>query len=258
MHGPSRWGARILAASALLAMVFVTATFAEGLTKKQGDDILSELRQIRTLLERQQRPLAPAQQAPQHQGKASLKIGNDYATGSKNAPVTIVEYTDYQCPFCNRFHVGIYPEIKKNFIDTGMVRFIKRDLALDSHPHALKSAQASRCAGDQGKFWEMHDLLSENPNTLGPESYAKYARDLGLDAESFKTCADGDKYLAEIRGSGQGANAIGITGTPSFVIGTVKGDTLDGIKIVGAQPYPVFERAIKDFLAAQPPGKTKN
>jgi len=251
-------GARVLAASTLLMMIFITTTGAEGLTEKQGDAILQELQQIRILLERQQRPPAVAQKAPPQQSKATLKLGSDYATGSKDAPITIVEYTDYQCPYCYRFHVGIYPEIKKNFIDTGKVRFIKRDLALDSHPHALKSAQASRCAGDQGKFWEMHNLLSENPNTLGPESYAKYTRDLGLDAEAFKACVDGDKYLAEIRESGQGANAIGITGTPSFVIGTVKGDTLDGIKVIGAQPFPVFEKVINGYLARQAGGKPAN
>jgi protein-disulfide isomerase len=229
---------------------------AEGLTKEQGDAILNELRQIKTLLERQQRP--PAQQPPPAPEKVTLKLGAEYSLGRSDSPVVIVEYTDYQCPYCNRFHTGAYPGIRKNFIDTGKVRFIKRDLALDFHQNALKAAQAARCAGDQGKFWEMHDILSANPNSLGPEAYAKYGRDMGLDAGAFKACIESDKHLAEIRGSGQGAAAIGITGTPSFVVGTVKGDTLDGIKIVGAQPYAVFEKAIKDSLAAQPGGKAAN
>ena len=145
---------------------------------------------------------------------------------SCDSPVVIVEYTDYQCTFCNRFHTGAYPEIRKNFIDTGKVRFIKRDLAQDFHPNALKAAQAARCAGDQGKYREMHDLLSANPNSLGSEAYAKYAREIGLDAGTIKACIESDKHLAEIRGSGQGAATIGITGTPSFVVGTVKGEIL--------------------------------
>jgi predicted DsbA family dithiol-disulfide isomerase len=104
----------------------------------------------------------------------------------------------------------------------------------------------------------MHDFLSANPESLGPEAYARYARDMGLDAGTFKTCIESDKYVADIRESGKGAAGIGITGTPSFVVGTVNGDTLDGIKIVGAQPYAVFEEVIRYFLSAQPEGKTAN
>lgn len=231
---------------------------AESLTKEQGDAVLNELRQIRTLLERQQHP--PAQQPPAapEPEKVTLKLGTEYSAGRGDAPVVIVEYTDYQCPYCSRFHTGAYPGIKKNFIDTGKVRFIKRDLALDFHPNALRAAQAARCAGDQGKFWEMHDLLSSNPDSLGPEAYAKYARDISLDAAAFKGCIGSDKYLADIRRSGNVAATIGINGTPSFVVGTAKGDTMEGIRIVGAQPYAVFEEVVKAFLAAGPAGKTAN
>jgi protein-disulfide isomerase len=237
-------------------MVVVQVLHAGGVTTEQGDAILNELQQIRMLLERQQRFPVQVPPPPQ-QGKVSLKLGAEYVLGSDDAPVTIVEYTDYQCPFCNRFHVGTYTEIKKNFIDTGKVRFIKRDLALDFHPHALKAAQAARCAGDQGKFWGMHDLLSANPTTLGPESYKSYARELGLDAAAFRMCVESDMHIGDIRGSAQEASRLGISGTPSFVIGKAKGDTLDGVKIVGAQPYPVFEKAIKDLLAVQPAGRPK-
>jgi protein-disulfide isomerase len=244
----------------LLVIAFATCSissgFGEGLSKEQGDAILNELRQIKTLLERQQRP--PAQQPPPAPEKATLKLGVEYSLGRSDAPVVIVEYTDYQCPFCNRFHTGAYPEIRKNYIDTGKVRFIKRDLALDFHPNALKAAQAARCAGDQGKHWEMHDLLSANPNSLGTEAYAKYASEIGLDAGAFKACTESDKFIADIRENGKGAATIGITGTPSFVVGTVKGDTLNGVKIIGAQPYAVFEKAIKDSIAAQPGGKAGN
>jgi protein-disulfide isomerase len=244
---------------ALLVAVFaalpVSSGFGEGLSKEQGDAILNELRQIRSVLEQQ---LHPAQQPPPAPDKVTLKLGAEYSLGRGDSPVVIVEYTDYQCGYCNLFHTRTYPEIRKNFIDKGTVRFVKRDLALDFHPNALKAAQAARCAGDQGKFWEMHDILSANPESLGPEAYARYARDMGLDAGTFKTCIESDKYVADIRESGKGAAGIGITGTPSFVVGTVNGDTLDGIKIVGAQPYAVFEEVIRYFLSAQPEGKTAN
>ena len=243
---------------AAFATCSVSSGFGEGLSKGQGDAILNELRQIRTLLERQQGP--PAQQPPPapEPEKVTLKLGPDYSLGRGDSPVVIVEYTDYQCPYCSRFHTGAYPEIRKNFIDTGKARFIKRDLALDFHQNALRAAQAARCAGDQGKFWEMHDILSANPDSLGPEAYAKYARDIGLDAGAFKGCIESDRHLADIRGSGQVAAAVGINGTPSFIVGTAKGDTLEGIMIVGAQPYAVFEKVIKEYLAAQPGGKAAN
>ncbi len=240
-------------------LLFVCLTFspaavvAEGLTREQGDAILDELRQIRILLERQPRrpgpmPLVPPAQAPAPQERVILKLGVDYSLGRADAPVTVVEYTDYECAFCGGFRTGTYPDIKKNFIDTGKVRFISRDLPLDAHPNALKAAQASRCAGDQGKFWEMHDFLSANSSTLGPESYARFAREVSLDAQAFKACLDSDRHLADIRASGQGAAAVGLVSTPSFVVGTVKGDTLDGVAIRGAQPYAVFEKAITGFL----------
>lgn len=243
---------------AAFATCSVSSGFGEGLSKGQGDAILNELRQIRTLLERQQQP--PAQQPPPapEPEEVTLKLGAEYSLGRGDSPVVIVEYTDYQCGYCSLFHTRTYPDIRKNFIDTGKVRFVKRDLALDFHPNALKAAQAARCAGDQKKFWEMHDILSANPNSLGPEAYAKYARDIGLDAGAFKACIESDKYVTDIRESGKGAAAIGINGTPSFVVGTAKGDTLDGIRIIGAQPYAVFEKVIKDYIAAQPGGKAAN
>ena len=229
------------------------AANAECLSREQGDAILSELRQIRILLERQPRRPGLMQQVPGPQDpaigeKVVLRLASDLSLGRPDAPVVIVEYTDYRCPACAAFQAETFPRIRKNFIDTGKVRFIKRDLAQDAHPEALKAAQAGRCAGDQGKFWEMHDLLSENPYGPGPEGYARFARELSLDTRAFQACVGGDSHLAEIRASGQGAAAIGIRSTPSFVIGTARGDVLEGIGITGAQPYAVFEKAITDFL----------
>lgn len=242
---------------------FPSDAVAEGLSREQGDAILDELHQIRILLERQPRrpgpaPQVSATQAPAPRGKVILDPGGEYSLGRADAPVTIVEYSDYECPFCDRFRTGTFPDIKKNFIDTGKVRFVKRDLPLSAHPNALKAAQAGRCAGDQGKVWEMHDLLSANSSVLGPDVYARFARELSLDAQAFQACIGSDRHLADIRASAQGAAAIGIASTPSFIIGTVKGDTLEGVEITGAQPYAVFERAITDFLAAKPAGKVAN
>ena len=249
--------------TAWICLLFLCLAFspsigvAECLSREQGDTILEELRQIRTILDRLPRrpgpmqvpaPQVPVPQEPATQKKLILTPGGDYSLGRADAQVTIVEYTDYECQFCGRFWTSTFPEIKKNFIDTGKVRFVKRDLPLEAHPNAFRGAQASRCAGDQGKYWEMHGLLSANSSTLGPDAYIRFARDLSLDAHAFKACIEGDRHLADIRASSLGAAAAGITMTPVFVIGTAKGDTLDGIEIKGAKPYAVFEQVITDFL----------
>lgn len=235
----------------LCLLLIPAGTRAEGMTKEQGDAILKELRQIRGLLERPPRPgpTPPAQAPPQE--KVTLKLGADRVLGRDDAPVTIVEYTDYQCTYCNRFHMNTFPELKKTYIDTGKVRFIKRDLPLAIHPQAVPAAKAARCAGDQGKFWEMHERLSANPANLGMETYVAYARGLSLDAASFEACTGSERHVEGIRENERSAAAVGITGTPSFVVGAAKGDVLEGVRIVGAQPFNVFDRTIREILAGQ-------
>ncbi len=105
-----------------------------------------------------------------------------YAIGQENAPLTMVEFTDYQCPFCRRFESETFAQLKKNYIDTGKVRFVSRDLPLEFHPNAPRAAIAVRCAGEQHKFWEMHDAIMQDTATdLGPDAILKYAQKVSLD-----------------------------------------------------------------------------
>jgi protein-disulfide isomerase len=237
----------------LVIALFPSPGFPEGMSREQGDAVLDELRRIRLLLERQPLrpgPMArtPAQQGPPPREKVVLRLGNDPSLGRADAPVTIVEYTDYKCGFCGRFHSETFPEIRRNFIDTGKVRFIKRDLPLEIHPEALRAARAALCAGDQGRFQQMHELLSADPEAVGPDSYGRFAIALSLDTKAFDACLASDRHLDEIRASRDGAAAAGIRGTPSFVVGVARGETLDGVGITGAQPYAVFEQAINEYL----------
>ena len=116
----------------------------EGITRQQADQILDELRQIRQLLEKQQAQ-APRPQEEQPT-RAKLHLAGFAMLGSKEAPLTIVEFTDYQCPFCQRFHTTAFPELKKNYIATGKVRFYSRDMPLDFHPNAMRAGESARCA----------------------------------------------------------------------------------------------------------------
>ena len=213
-----------------------------GITRQQADQILNELRQIRQLLEKQK----PGEGEGAKQGHAKLDLKNTPMLGSKDAPVTIVEFTDYQCPFCQRFHTQVFGELKKNYIDTGKVRFYSRDLPLDSlHPNAQRAAEAARCAGDQGQFWKIREIMSANPNQLDLESLVADAQQLKLDVPAFRACVQGDKYKNEVQSDVLEAMKIGADGTPAFVIGKSTPDGVDGDLMVGAQPYPVFDARLK-------------
>jgi protein-disulfide isomerase len=221
---------------------------ADGITSQQATEILQELKQIRQLLERQQAPAPAPAVAPAPQ-RVKVKLGNEFALGSADAAVTVVEFNDLQCPFCARFHAGTFPEIRKNYIDTGKVRFINRDMPLEElHPQAMRAAQAARCAAEQGKYWEAAERITANSGSLTAQTVDQYAKETGLDAAAYQSCMDSGRHLDAIRESGAAARALGVSGTPSFVIGKVTGDTLDGQIYVGALPYASFDAAIKGAM----------
>lgn len=215
---------------------------AEGITRQQADAILEELKQIRLLLEKQQNATAPAPQAPQ---VVSLKIPADAPLlGSKDAPLTLVEFSDYECAYCRQFHLVTFQQLKKNYIDNGKVRFYSRDLPLGFHSNARKAALAARCAGEQGQFWAMRDVLVTNANSLAGDAILKLAEGLRLDLASLNKCLDSSKYDKDIGSQGAEATALGIDGTPSFVLGASTPDGVRGTLLVGAYPYGVFEAEI--------------
>jgi len=159
-----------------------------------------------------------------------------------------VEFADYQCPFCRKFQSDTFVELKKNYIDTGKVRFVSRDLPLDFHPYSMKAAEASRCAGDQGKYWEMRDALITNSASLSDDMISKSAETLAIRMDDFRSCVTSDRYKAEIQKDSTEAASLQISGTPSFVLAKTTKDKLDGVKIVGALPYSQFQSAIEQML----------
>ena len=219
----------------------------EGITRQQANQILEELRNIRQLLEKQGNAAAPK---PSEPPKAKLNMTGAEMLGSKNAPLTMVEFTDYQCPFCQRFHTTVFSEIKKNYIDTGKVRFYSRDMPLDSmHPNAIRAAQAARCASEQGQFWALRDIMGANPNKLDMESLVADAAGLKMDTAKFRACVESDKYKQAIQSDVLEAMKIGADGTPTFVIGKSTADGVDGEVLVGAMPYEIFDRKLKAIEA---------
>ena len=236
------------AMGALLPLAFLLPTQAAepGITRKQADEILDELRQIRQLLEKQQASAPQAQGDPVIKAKVSVK--DAFAIGSQSAPLTMVEFTDFQCPFCQRFHMSTYPEIKKNFIDTGKVRFVSRDLPLEIHANAMLAAQAGRCAGEQGQFWPMRDRMGANPEQLDMAHLVADAQEFKLNVELFRSCIESGKYKEAIQKDIQVAESIGANGTPAFVVGKSTPDAVDGELVIGAMPYQVFDQKLKALV----------
>jgi len=171
----------------------------------------------------------------------------DNVIGDKDAPVTIIEYSDFQCPFCRTFYENAYQSIKSEYIDKGIVRLVYRHMPLNFHAAAVPSAHAVECAAEQDKFWELHDAIFENQTLLGTgtvdytqEDIRQWVLDIGVDASDFDKCMDSDKYVDKIKQDISDAARLGINGTPSFVI--------NGRVIVGAQPFEAFRQVIEAEL----------
>jgi protein-disulfide isomerase len=162
--------------------------------------------------------------------------------GNPDARVTIVEFSDFQCPYCGKFALETFPQLKKEYIDTGKARFVFRDFPLmNIHPFAQKAAEASECAHDQGKYWEYADLLFAHQDALSVNNLQQYASDLHLDTAAFATCLDSGAKAAEVQKDMNEGISYGVKGTPAFFI--------NGEFISGARPYSVFKDAIEKALA---------
>jgi protein-disulfide isomerase len=225
---------------------------AEPMTKEQGEAVLNELLQIRQLLQRPQQP--PAQQAapqPPADETASVSVAGMPFLGAAGAPLTLVMFTDYQCPFCSRFETQTLPEIKKQYIDTGKLRFVVRDLPLPFHANAPKAAEATHCADEQGKYWELRDKLVSNSDKLEARLLPDYAKQVGMDVSKFSACLESGRHAGKVKASAAVAASIGISGTPSFVVGRTNGDLAEGFKLVGAQPFAAFDQRLKELSQGQ-------
>ncbi len=175
-------------------------------------------------------------------------IDDDAVWGDENAPVTIIEFSDYQCPFCRVFWEESLPTIEKDYIDTGKVKFVYRDFPLSSHAMALPYAEAAECSGDQGKYWDMHDKIFEEQAELGRgtitqitlEDLADWSAELDLDLEAFDECMASGKHRDEVLKDLDDGSMAGVQGTPSFFI--------NGKIIRGALPLEAFIEAIESEL----------
>ena len=166
-----------------------------------------------------------------------------YSTGPADAPITIIEFSDYQCPFCRRWHQEVYQSLLAAY--PGKIRLVYRNLPLTSiHPDAFPAAEAAMCAGEQNAYWPYHEKLFSS-ELLGTEVYKQYARELGLDMTIFEACINDHKYQQAIQADSDFAVNLGVRSTPTFFI--------NGLAIVGAQPLEAFKQVIDKELAGEIP-----
>ena len=148
-----------------------------------------------------------------------LLLQGEPALGNPSAPLTIVEFSDFECSYCRRFHKQVMPKLKRDYIDTGLVRFVHKDLPLPYHPHALPAAAAARCAGEQNRFWELYSSLFEQQNCLGCKGVLAIAAEAELNTSKLQVCMDRESTLALISANRSEASLHNISATPTFVIG---------------------------------------
>ena len=230
----------IVAIAAFFAGSYTTSLNSNQLTQEDLDQAMAKL-ELKLLQNR-----LPTEQA---MPPAKISADNDPIIGDPDAPITIIEFSDFQCPFCARFHVQTLPSIYEEYIEQGKVKLVFRDFPIQNiHPNALPAAVAAECANEQEKFKEMHDILFETQSewnkmeTVAVLSlFSQYASDIQIDQEKFESCIASGKYIEEIRKDLEDGRDYGVSGTPGFFIGN---DEIGYVELKGAQPFESFKKII--------------
>ena len=223
--------------------------FVAGIALGIGGTVMSE----RLLDQRVTKPSEPQARAiPALTSR--LLLQEEPALGDPNAPLTIVEFSDFECSYCRRFHEQVMPQLKSEYIDTGLVRFVHKDLPLPFHPHAMPAAAAARCAGEQNRFWAMYAALFDQQNCLSCKGVLAIAAEEELDTAALQACMERTSTVALINANRSEASLHNISATPTFIIGpTQSNDSLEGRVIEGALPWSAFKEAIDEALRGVEP-----
>lgn len=239
-------------AAVVFAAVVISGSLVFVGTKLSGsqltDDVLQEkvFKGIDDYIKNEQQKQAGAQAEAEKPKFVEGDFSDDDAVlGDEDAPVTIVEFSDYQCPYCGTFRDQTLPQIKKEYIDTGKVKLIYRDFPLSFHPYAYPSALFGECVhhlSNNENYYKVHDKLFDTVQNgkFDYEEMSKFAAGLGVDRTALKKCFDNDEYKAEIAADQEDAQKAGITGTPGFII--------NGQVLAGAQPFSRFQPIIEEAL----------
>jgi len=237
----------------LIIVVGVAAFFAGSYTSNLSSNQISEEDLQQAIAKLELKILQNQLSTEQPILPVKISADNDPIIGNPDAPITIIEFSDFQCPFCARFYTQTLPLIHEEYIEQGIVKLVFRDFPIQSiHPNALPAAVAAECANEQGKFKEMHDTLFENQNEWSRQEtanalslFSQYAKEMQLEQEVFDSCLINGKYIEEIRKDLEDGQNYGIGGTPGFFVGN---DEIGYVKMEGAQPFESFKKVIDSQL----------
>lgn len=227
--------------AALLPLVFVIGLSVGYLF--WGRTTETNIAQAAEAAQQAQPQAAQAEAAPQEVRRYDVPEDDDPVWGSDDAPVTIIEFSDYECPYCQKWHVQIWPQIQAAYPD--QVRLVFRDFPLTQlHANAVSAAAAANCANEQDAYWEFNELLFSG-QSLNKSTYAQFASDLNLEMEAFTECLESGRQNDEVMADYEYAANLGVSSTPTFFV--------NGIPVVGAQPFEVFQQIIEAELAGEVP-----
>lgn len=240
---------------ACLVLAGVSQTVALAQTGESAA-LRQEIEQLRTQVKTLQTDVdAIKAQFSEQKARANpvFDISGDPGIGDKNAKLVIIEFSDFECPFCLEYFKTIYRQVIDSYVKTGKVRYVFSDYPGEKiHPHAFQAAQAGRCANEQGKFWEFHDQLFPRQRDLGSTGVVDASRAAGLNEAQFNACVASGKFADAIRRQEEAAAQLGMQGTPAFVFGTPDPSDPSKVKLgralVGAQPLAAFQQSIESLL----------
>ena len=232
--------------AAFFAGMYVSNMNSNQISQEDLDDAIAKL-ELKMLQDK----------LPTNQPTLPVKISadDDPIIGNPEAPITIIEFSDFQCPFCARFHVQTLPLLLEEYIEQGKVKLVFRDFPIQSiHPNALPASVAAECANEQGEFKAMHDILFDNQSQWSSQEtfdaismFSQYAAQIQLDQETFDSCLNDGKYIEEIRNDLDDGRSYDVTGTPGFFVGN---DKIGYVELKGAQPFESFKKVIDAQLEA--------
>jgi protein-disulfide isomerase len=251
-----------------IVVIFILLSSQAGLaqvSREEFEALKGEIQRLKDVVQRQTEALKQLQEFARRLSSnrggteafqpivVSVKDAAVY--GKADAKVTIVEFSDYQCPFCARYSRETFPQIDREYVQTGKVKYVFRDFPIESiHPQAFKAHEAVHCAAEQGKRREMHERLFANQQAMGPADLAAHAQTLGLDRAAFEKCLGSGLHSAMIRRHLEEGQDAGVNGTPTFFLGLTdaKASSVKAVRrIVGAQPYSAFKATIEELLSSR-------
>jgi len=224
-----------------------------GALKEGQQQMQKDMEEIKNLLKQGAARAPAARPAAAPFKPKDLEVGQSPVLGSADAAVTIFAYSDYQCPFCSRHATQVLPQMVKEYVDAGKLRIVMREYPIESiHPRAFAASQAALCAGEQGKYWGMHDKIFANQRSLTDEDFASHVKLLELDSTAFNGCIAGEEISEQIQAEIKEAYDLGISGTPSFVAGLTNPEDANKVHVTeyirGAQPFARFQGIIDGLL----------